>query len=640
MFFLVIIFQICLINAQSKKLDLLEVDLSEVGDIGKLLIKTQTNLRKDLDSAYYFLGIYALFSKNCEKTNQYVQQCFDIATDEGYQTFRLETNRIFAFTASYNNNKDLVLQYFLEALKYAKIMGEDISLRNNIAVLYIQADKRDLARSLHLEALSTMENDNKEDQFSLHTYTNLCVVSTSLKEVLLYISKALNIAQQLGYKEKELEVLIAKASHYKSYKKHHLAIPILEDVIQQAKLLNQKNYEYEATLLLVKYFAELGKYNQAKDYIKLVIELTESLPDKASLHELDIISFKVYTNANNYKEAVFYGNNYMSYLYDFRKANRDSLFLEYANKYETDKKNQENEILKKDNEIKSLRISKEKNRRNLFLAIAMIVLLGLVLMYYRYRYICQKKTLELLETKNQTITKQNIELKEANQTKLFFFSIIAHDLINPFNAIMGYTNLLENDFESFSNAEKQEFITIINKHTTYNYNLVKNLLDWARGQQNRISLNKTTLNIKQTVLHIIEAYSVLADKKQIQTMLHIDSNATLYADQDCLKTILTNLYSNAIKFSTEGSTITITVTTTETHTSLQVQDKGVGMTIKQINNLFSIANTNTSKGTNNEKGTGLGLLISKEFTELHKGTLNVKSEKNIGTEVTISFPTS
>jgi signal transduction histidine kinase len=565
-----------------------------------------------------------------------MQQCFDIAKEQNFQTFKLETNRIFAVTASYTNNKDLALQYFLEALKYAKNSSEDISIRNDIAVLYIQANKNDLARTLLLEGLSTMEDENSEDQFLLHTYTNLCIVSTSLKEGILYIDKALKIAQKLGYQEKELEVLTTKASHYKKHKKYQLAIPILENVVTQARLLNQKNYEYKATLLLVKCLSETGKYYQAKDYIKPVIELTKSLQDKESLYELDSIAFKVYTKTNSFKEAVFYADNYISHLYNTRNANRDSLFIEYAKKYETDLKIKENEILKKDNQIKGLTISKEKNKRNLFIAIAMVILIGLIFMYYRYR--SKKKTSELLAVKNQTITKQNQALEEANQTKQKFFSIIAHDLINPFNAILGYTNVLESDFDSFNDNEKKEFITIINKYANQNYKLTQNLLDWARVQQDKIQLKKEYLNIKDTVLHVVDNYEVLANKKNITTQLEIEENLKVYADANALKTILTNLYANAIKFSPIGKKITLEANVAKNQTCIIITDQGVGMTQHQINSLFNLSKTSSTSGTENEKGTGLGLLISKELLDLHHGTLTINSEKNLGTVITIAFP--
>jgi signal transduction histidine kinase len=450
---------------------------------------------------------------------------------------------------------------------------------------------------------------------------------------LKYTNNAINNASKTGDAHLLLQSHTALADLYIQFKKYNKALKLCEESLISAHNYNLNDTVIRLHLLLANIYYAQKNYSKSLKYVDSI--KASAYPEWIKIH-VNELTFNNLYELGDYKNAFLEAKNQAIYIESLLVEKEDKAYAEYANKYEPDKKIQENILLKKDNQIKNLTISKEKNKRNLFLAIAMVVLLGLIFMYYRYR--SKKKTSELLAVKNQTITKQNQALEEANLTKQKFFSIIAHDLINPFNAILGYTSLLENDFNSFSNSEKQEFVSIINKHAIQNYNLVKNLLDWARTQQDRITLNKTKLNIKQTVSHVMEAYNVLASKKHIKTALIIDNNISVYADNNCLKTVLANLYSNAIKFSAEGSTITIKASCNNANSTIAIQDQGIGMTQLQQDNLFCITKTSTTKGTQKEKGTGLGLLISKELIDLHNGTLTVISAPGRGTTISVTLP--
>lgn len=140
------------------------------------------------------------------------------------------------------------------------------------------------------------------------------------------------------------------------------------------------------------------------------------------------------------------------------------------------------------------------------------------------------------------------------------------------------------------------------------------------------------------VKHITATYKVLADKKNIKTIINIEHNACIYADKDCLKTIISNIYSNAIKFSKQHGVIKISSQNNLSFTSLTIKDAGVGMSPEQLNNVFDLAKTTSTKGTNNEKGTGFGLLICKELTDLQSGQLTINSSLQKGTSITITLP--
>lgn len=150
-------------------------------------------------------------------------------------------------------------------------------------------------------------------------------------------------------------------------------------------------------------------------------------------------------------------------------------------------------------------------------------------------------------------------------------------------------------------------------------------------------LNKEVLQVKPVVLHVIETYQALATKKNITTHLEIEDKLSVNADKNCLKTVLSNIYSNAIKFSHNSGYIHIIAKNEANKTTIQIKDEGVGINKEQLNRLFKIDKTTSTVGTDNEKGTGFGLLISKELMELHNGTIHVSSNVGKGAIITLVF---
>lgn len=239
---------------------------------------------------------------------------------------------------------------------------------------------------------------------------------------------------------------------------------------------------------------------------------------------------------------------------------------------------------------------------------------------------------------NTVINQQKTELEKSNANKQRLFGIIAHDLVNPFNAILGYTQLLEEDYDSFDEAQRKHFIATINKYAFSNYNLTRTLLDWAKVQQDHLVVNKTQISCKAIVTTAIQPYQVLADKKEIEVVNNVPEHIILEADQNMMQMVVGNLFVNAIKFTPQGGNITFNLNKNNDGTiTLEIIDNGIGMSQEQLNNLFDIAKATTLKGTNNEKGNGLGLILCKELMELQNGTLQMFSQFNKGSKAVVTI---
>jgi len=238
--------------------------------------------------------------------------------------------------------------------------------------------------------------------------------------------------------------------------------------------------------------------------------------------------------------------------------------------------------------------------------------------------------------KELTISKATAERENATKDK--FFKIISHDLRSPFNSIIGFSDLLNTQYDSFDELQRKEFVKSINTSSHDAYKLLENLLTWARTQTDDIIINKKNLNLKKLVDTSISPYLSNAGSKKISVINNVQPELIISIDENTALTFIRNLVSNAIKFTSNGGSVTIDSDVIEDKINLHITDTGVGMSPGIIDTLFHVDKNTSKNGTNNEKGTGLGLVICKEFIEKNGGSISVKSEINKGSEFTISLP--
>jgi PAS domain S-box-containing protein len=230
------------------------------------------------------------------------------------------------------------------------------------------------------------------------------------------------------------------------------------------------------------------------------------------------------------------------------------------------------------------------------------------------------------------------ELEKLNKTKDKFFSIIAHDLRNPFQGLLGYLELLDSKNEIISESEKAHYISQLNVIAGTLYNLVDNLLQWTRLQSGKLKINKTTFNLRELSEKIVTLLTINSFRKEIKFINEIPQGQTINADEMSIKLILSNLITNAIKFSNPKSDIALSSSVNSDGTYLYVKDNGIGIPQERLRRLFESAQLNSLIGTGNEYGTGLGLTLCKELIELNGGTIKIESELQKGTTVEVFIP--
>lgn len=247
---------------------------------------------------------------------------------------------------------------------------------------------------------------------------------------------------------------------------------------------------------------------------------------------------------------------------------------------------------------------------------------------------------EITEIKivEEQLKQLNMELLESNATKDKLISIIAHDLRSPFSSILGFSELLGENFRYYDIKKTEKIIEIINSSAKHTLSLLDNLLTWARMQQGQFDFKPEPVVMSPLVKEVADMLNSSARFKSIRIKYISDSSISVYADVNMLKTILRNLIQNSIKFSKPGGKIEVSSEVRSDQVIIAVSDEGVGMEKETIHNLFRIGSSAPSKGTANETGSGWGLIICKEFVEKHGGKMEIESTPGQGTTFSFNLP--
>jgi signal transduction histidine kinase len=258
-----------------------------------------------------------------------------------------------------------------------------------------------------------------------------------------------------------------------------------------------------------------------------------------------------------------------------------------------------------------------------------------------------KQTNDLLIDKQKYIQKQAKTLEEANNqlsflnaTKDKIFSIIAHDLRNPFHTVMGFSELLMLKFNKLPQEKTAKYIQLIHAASLNGNNLLENLLHWSRSQTGKITFEPEIIDLSDVVRQTLNFLNINAHNKNITIEILVQPLTHVFVDSNMILTVFRNLISNAIKFTPENGHISISATTMNSQVQVTIEDNGIGIDEESQQRLFDMNFNVTTKGTNNEQGTGLGLILCKEFVERHGGKIWVESKLDEGSKFIFTLPAS
>ncbi len=253
-------------------------------------------------------------------------------------------------------------------------------------------------------------------------------------------------------------------------------------------------------------------------------------------------------------------------------------------------------------------------------------------------YMAIKEDITARKNAEKELEKSRKRLQEEIATKNKFFSIISHDLRSPFTALLGYAEMLDEDYDSLTEEEKREYIHSLRETASHVFELLESLLKWARAQTDKLEFSPEEIDLPELVREVTALFAGNIKNKEINLILNIPQEVRIYADKDMIKTILRNFISNAIKFTPRGGKITVNYRETENDYVISVADTGIGISEKAKEAIFQLGTHYTRPGTEEEQGTGFGLSLVAELVKKHHGSVWVESEEGKGSEFFISIP--
>lgn len=495
----------------------------------------------------------------------------------------------------YQRQFDKALDYFNKSLHLKRILKDTVSFlstMNNVGITYLSMDSLESAKNIQEEAL-VLAKKIKKDQ-------NIANITFNLGSAYLQLQK-----------NKDAEKCFLEALDY---------FKNLKDIDGISSCYGQLGSLYKKE----------KKYNKAIEYFKRSLELAIDIKSLEINYKAHYSLYSVYTLTKNWEKAL---EHYIEY-----GKGKDSLFsIESSNKLIELEKNYEFE--KKENLMLAEKKASDERYKAIIASIIAIVLITIffsIMLLINYKQ--KSKAYKKLDFLNIELQEKNKQLEEVNNTKDKFFSIMAHDMKNPLSSFRGITSMLSDSYNTFTEKERIEFLAIIKESSKQLYSLLENLLEWSRSQRGLIKVNKTEFDLYPALYQILDLLKINANEKKIELVNEVKNELLVYADLNLFNTIIRNLISNAIKFTNEKGTVIVDAFSSADGITISIADNGVGMSEAKVNNLFKIDVNISTSGTANEKGTGLGLILCKEFMEKQDGKIWVESIEGKGTKFFVCFP--
>ena len=503
------------------------------------------------------------------------------------------------------------------------------------------------------------------------------------KESIDAVQSAIQLSYHINSKEQLLRSYMNLALNFIELKKYKEAEEILLYVLEKAQESNNYNLIGTAYSYIGYLYNEFGEYEKGIEYNKKALEFRKKINDKRGIStELNNIADGYY-KLGNYTMSIEFSKEALKYADSANLTNAkisanfilaqsyaclgnykgafDALLKSYTAYKEKYNQNfiqevldilvktsydyliNENMALKQKLEINAKLI---KNNRNLQFFMVLIIIITIIIAYFLFRNTMKNRrlvkemakiNLELIET-NKKLIENEEALKIANATKDKFLSIIAHDIRNPIASMISFIRIMRRDFNDLTKEERNALIDELEKVVNNTNQLLDNLLLWVRSQSGKIEVKIVDTNLNNIISHVQDLFTSIAKNKNIDLIIEGDTNIDIKTDVDMLNTILRNLVNNAIKFTHPQGTVTISTEISNGNLIISVSDTGIGMSEELQEKLFKIGEKVVQNGTNKETGSGLGLLLVKEFVTLLNGKLELESEKGKGTTFRIYLP--
>jgi signal transduction histidine kinase len=582
------------------------------------------------------------------KSTYYIQQSLQIALKIKNQKGVADLTRLTGVIYGHYYYHDIALEWFFKALKLSESLKDTEGVGfcyDNLGVMFHFQRQHSKALAYFVKAEQIFQQDNHQEGLG-YVYTHLnwcCIAQKDYDKALHYGFRALNLRQKLGDTHSISNTLRDIGLAYKESGKPEDALKYIQEAITKAEKLRKELLKADHLNHLADVYLRLKQDAKALQVAQESFAIAQRNKNSRQLLETTKTLYDIHLFRQEYKAAIYYQN--------IRYANLDTLYnqdtkrrAEILNiKFDNERKAQEMLVQQARKDVENERLL-FKQQLLTYLSVAAAVLF-LIILYYTHRSKQQASlNAQNMYEKNQEISAQNEEisaqsdkLQELNTLKDRIFSIISHDFAGPLLSMSGLLNLVKEQI--IAEKEFKDFIPELQKNIDSTSELLYNLLNWAKSQLEGVALQPINFSLKEVAESKIHLLEKQATQKGIRLHNQIQEDVQAFADKDMIELVIRNLVSNAIKFCSAGQEITIKGNREQEFTKICVEDTGIGIAPEHIrrvlgNEMF------TTPGTSREKGTGLGLILCKDFIEKNGGKIWVESELNKGSRFYFTIPTA
>ena len=578
-------------------------------------------------------------------------------------------------------NFEKAFSNFEKALKIANKIGDDekyVLIINNIGLIYQEWDKNDKAMENYREGLKVAQKE-KYHYGLAYSYSNIgkiYLLRNENEKALLNFDSAL-----VNYLKIEKQIGVAYAYRnmgdaYAGMKNYNRAVEFYKLSVKTARSVKSRQHLSRALSSLGNTYFYKRNYLWAKETVNqsLAISLQEDYQDITK--DNYFLLSKISEVFGKYAKALYYYKKGTEIKDNILNKKNSKQIAEMQIKYETEKNKRENEVLRKEEQLKTLKLEASESqiqKQNILLlsfVFLFILLAVFIFLLYKNRNKIAKSS-ALLTTQNREIKLQKeelsvkgenlkeinvllhgktkdlesktselqdavIKLEKATQYKNKMFSIIGHDLRGPVGTISSIISLaMDNRLDE---KKRKKLLSATKESAVAAYTLLENLLIWANNEQGNIKYQPTTILLKQIVNSNIGLLKETINKKGLNISVDIEDGTKIYADFNTVDTIFRNLISNAIKFTNPNGAINISAIKIEHFIEITVKDTGIGISPEELTKILDIEKYYSNQGTGGEQGSGLGLQLCFEFIKMNKGTYQIKSQIGKGTDFIFSLP--
>jgi len=532
---------------------------------------------------------------------------------------------------------------YLNAIKNiveAKNFYETHQLFSDLIITYIRLgiiyqDMNDFERSISAYREAKKRNDIVQDIRHAITITlNIGVLYTVVNDnpdsAKTYLNAALTASEKIPGQELSSALALVNLSNVAINQENYgLALEYLLKVYD-SPIIKNRNHELSAVMInMGNAYLHLGQLDKAEKFAMQGVMLAQKNKflkyEKTGYEVLRSVAEK----RNNYHQALTFQLKADSLQEHILNNDVKQKVAEATFNLLLKQKENENVLLQKENVIKAKTIANQWIFIGSFgLILLLVLILGFVVIRSRSRF----------RSLNRTLDTKNGQLEELNITKDKFISIIAHDLKSPFNALLGLLTELDENYADYDEKTRREIILRLKKSSYNTFNLLINLLDWSRSQQGKMKSVPEEFRIEEVVDEVISILSTRAFAKRQSLLRKVPGDLMGHTDPNILKAILINLVNNSIKFTPVNGEIMVTAFPYEKGLRFEVKDNGMGIPEGAIGNLFRIDMQYKREGTEQEPGTGLGLVMCREYISLLGGEIGVLSEEGKGSKFIFTIP--